>query len=202
MLPDFAVGDAAGQGSRARCGCSQTSHSRHAASPARGGEAIAEPTPLAHTVPGPLAGGAVAAPCRPPRKAMGASPSASRERRHTRPDGDSRRTFVESRLPRARRLPRIDQRPPPVRSRRCSPAQISAIEQSPWHTSTVTSSASSPPSAPCASASCWPDRSGSEATTLNTARTKSSSSGNPSPDTGKVGRRRFARLLPRKRRIA
>ena len=37
----------------------------------RGGEAIAEPTPLEHTVPGPLAGGAVAAPCRPPRKATG-----------------------------------------------------------------------------------------------------------------------------------
>jgi hypothetical protein len=37
----------------------------------RGGEAIAEPTPLAHMVPGPLAGGARAAPCRPPRKATG-----------------------------------------------------------------------------------------------------------------------------------
>jgi hypothetical protein len=45
----------------------------------RGGEAIAEPTPLEPTVPGPLAGGAVAAPCRPPRKAMGAS-------RRARPD--------------------------------------------------------------------------------------------------------------------
>ena len=41
--------------------------------PTRGGEATAEPTPLAHRVPGPLAGGAVAAPCRPPRKATGAS---------------------------------------------------------------------------------------------------------------------------------
>jgi hypothetical protein len=47
----------------------------------RGGEAIAEPTPLARTVPGPLAGGAVAAPCRPPRKATGASLGAPRERR-------------------------------------------------------------------------------------------------------------------------
>jgi hypothetical protein len=47
-----------------------------AAFPTRGGEAIAEPTPLAHTVPGPLAGGAVAAPCRPPRKATGPVPCA------------------------------------------------------------------------------------------------------------------------------
>jgi hypothetical protein len=37
----------------------------------RGGEAIAEPTPLERTAPGRLAGGAVAAPCRPPRKATG-----------------------------------------------------------------------------------------------------------------------------------
>ena len=43
--------------------------------PTRGGEAIAEPTPSAHRVPGPLAGGAVAAPCRPPRKAMGPVPA-------------------------------------------------------------------------------------------------------------------------------
>jgi len=68
----------AGPLSRARCGCSQTSHSRHAASPTRGGEAIAEPTPLEQTVPGPLAGGAVAAPCRPPRKAMGPVPCVTR----------------------------------------------------------------------------------------------------------------------------
>jgi hypothetical protein len=78
QLPDFALVDASGQGSRARCGCSQTSHSRHAASPTRGGEAIAEPTPLEQTVPGPLAGGAVAAPCRPPRKAMGPVPCVTR----------------------------------------------------------------------------------------------------------------------------
>jgi hypothetical protein len=44
----------------------------------RGGEAIAEPTPLERTAPGPLAGGAVAAPCRPPRKAMGPVPCVTR----------------------------------------------------------------------------------------------------------------------------
>ena len=46
----------------------------------RGGEAIAEPTPLEQHVPGPVAGGAVAAPCRPPRTATGASRRAGQGR--------------------------------------------------------------------------------------------------------------------------